>query len=59
MIAKYRNLQGGKFCKNIYINVSAQKKKYENSRTVDFAPVELIEKLTNVQKQKDFWNIWS
>lgn len=54
MIAKYRNLQGGKFCKNIYINVSAQKKKYENSRTVDFAPVELIEKLTNVQKQKIF-----
>lgn len=26
MIAKYRNLQGGKFCKNIYINVSAQKR---------------------------------
>lgn len=54
MIDKYRNLQGGKCCQNIYINENAQMKDYDCSRTIDFAPVELIETLTPLQRQKIF-----
>lgn len=54
MIKKYKNLQGGDWCKEIFINCAAQKQSYDDSRTTDFAPVGLIEKLSNVQKKKIF-----
>lgn len=54
MIAKYKNLQGGKYCKNIFINAKAQRKEYDHSRTVNFAPVELIEGLSPAQRKKIF-----
>lgn len=52
MNKKYSNLYGGKFCEKIYINVKAQKKEYNDARTIDFAPVTLIDSLSNTNRKK-------
>ena len=54
MIKKYKNLQGGDHCQKIYINYSAQKRSYDNSKTADFRPVALIDSLNSNQRRKIF-----